>query len=110
MKTRQLLQALAPFSRQLHLHPAPVAAADAAPDQPGDLASRNQGHDSVMLRLQAFGELSHRRPFPTGEALDLEHQQVLQRGYALPVRHLFAKTEITAQLVTKVSKRFKIGF
>lgn len=109
MKARQLLQAFVAFSRQLHLHPAPIAAADAASDQPGCLASRNQRHDPVMLRLEAFGEFSDRRPFAAGKALDLEQQQVLQRGYSLPARQLFAEAEITAQLVAELSKRFKIG-
>ena len=49
MKACQLLQAFVASSRQLHLHPAPVGKADAAPDQPDRLASRNQRYDAVVL-------------------------------------------------------------
>ena len=109
MKVCQLPQAFVPFSCQFHLHPALVAAADAAPDQSGSLAPRNQRHDPVMHRLQTFGQFSYRRPFAPGETLDLKHQQILQRGYSLPARHLFAEAEITAQVVAEMSKPFQIG-
>ncbi len=110
MKARQLLKTLVPFSRQLHFDPAPVAAPGVSSNQPGNLASRNQRHNPVMLCLQALGKFSNRRPLPPGEALDLEHQKVLQRGDAFLVRHLFAEVEIAAQLVAKLGKRLKIGF
>lgn len=110
MKVCQLPQAFVPFSCQFHLHPALVAAADAAPDQSGSLAPRNQRHDPVMHRLQTFGQFSYRRPFAPGETLDLKHQQILQRGYSLPARHLLAEAKITAQVVAEMSKPFKIGF
>ena len=109
MKTCQLLQAFVSFSRQLNLHPAPVTATDAPPDQRGRLASGNQRHNPVMLRLQAFGKFSYRCPFSAGEALDLEHQQILQRRYSFPARYLFAKAEIATQLVAELSEPFKIA-
>jgi hypothetical protein len=96
MKARQLLQALVPFFRQFHLHPALIAAAGVPPDQPGHLAPRNQRHDPVMLCLQAFGEFSYGRPFPVRKTLDLEHQQVLQRRYSASARYLLAEAETGA--------------
>lgn len=108
MQVRQLLQAFVALFRQLHLYPPPVAAADAAPDETRRLASRNERHHSVMLGLQAFGQFSDGCPFAPGKSLDLEQQQVLQRGYSLPAGHLFAEAEIATQLIAKLSKRFKI--
>jgi len=109
MQVREPLQAFVASFRQLHLHPAPVAAADPAPDEASRLASRNQRHDPVMLGLKAFGQFSDRRPFAPRKALDLEKQQVLQRGYFLSPGHLFAEAEIATQLIAELSKRFKIG-
>ena len=108
MKTCQLLQAFVAFFRQLNVHPTLVAATNAALDQRRGLASRNQRHNPVMLRLQAFGKFSYGCRFPAGEALDLEHQLILQRGYSSSARYLFAEAKIAAQLVAKFSKPFKI--
>jgi hypothetical protein len=99
MQARQLLQASISLACQLHFDPAAVGATDASPDQPRNRASRDQRHDPVMLCLEALRQLSYRRPFAPGKALDLEHQKILQRGDALPVRHLFAEVKIAAQLV-----------
>lgn len=108
MTAGQLLQAFVALSGQLNVHPTPVAATDAALDQRGGLASRNQRHNPVMFSLQAFGKFSYGCPFPAWEALDLEHQLILQRGYSAPARHLFAEAKIPAQLIAKLSKPFKI--
>ena len=110
MKTCQLLNAFVAFFCQLHVHLPPVAAADATLYQSGRLAPRNQRHDPMMLRLQAFSEFAHVRRFPSGKAFDLEHQQVLQGRDSVPVRQLFAEAQITTQLVAEVGKRFEIGF
>ncbi len=109
MKASQLFNAFVAFFCQLHIHLPPVAVADATLYQSGRLAPRNQRHDPVMLRLQAFSEFANVRRFPSGKALDLEHQQVLQGRDSVPVRQLFAKAQITTQLVAEVGKRFEIG-
>ena|SRR5690242_16372822 len=108
MKACQLQQAFVAFFRQLDFDSAPVAATDAALDQRGRLASRNQRHDPVMLRLQAVGKFPYSCPFPAGEALDLQHQLILQRRNTLPARYFFAETEIAAQPVAELSKPFEI--
>jgi hypothetical protein len=108
MKACELLQAFVAFFGQLNVHPTPVASIDAALNQRGRLASRNQRHNPVMLRLQAFGKLSYGCPFPAGKALDLEQQLILQRGYSPPARYLFTEAKITAQPIAKFSKPFQI--
>ena len=108
MKASQLLNAFVAFSCQLHVHLPPVAAADATSYQSSRLAPRNQRHDPMMLRLQAFGEFADVGRFPSGKAFDLEHQQILQGGYPGPLRQIFAEAQVAAQLVAEVGKRFEI--
>lgn len=110
MKACQTLHAFVSFSGQFHLHPASVAAANAAPDQSDGLTPRNQRHNPVLLRLQALGEFSYRRPFPARKAFDLEQEQVLQRRDSIPARYLFTEAEKTAQLIAEMRKLFKIAF
>ena len=56
----------------------------------------------MLLGLEAFGKLSHGRPFPAGEAADLEQQEVLQGGHTVAARHLFAEAQEAAQLVAEM--------
>lgn len=108
MKACQLLNAFVAFPCQLHVHLSPVAAADATSYQSGDLAPRNQRHDAMMLRLQAFGEFADVRRLAPGKAFYLEHQQVLQGRDSSPLRQIFAETQVAAQLVAEVGQRFEI--
>ena len=66
MKICRLLQVLAAFSRGLHLHPTPVGATDAAPDQlPHSLNSPGYG-DLIELqsRLKKLAQLMKVRDQP----------------------------------------------
>ena len=110
MKARELLHALPARSRQLDLHSPPIAPAGTARQQSGHLASRDQGYDAVMFRLQTFGKFADRRPFPVGEAPYLKHQLVLQRGYPLFAHRLFAEAQESTQLIAEMRKPFKFGF
>ena len=101
-------EAFVAFSRQFDLHSAPIVRADTAPDESRYLAPRNQRYHTVVFRLQALGELAHSRPLATRKALDLEHQLVLQRCYAVLPRHLLAEAQKTPKLVAEMRELFNI--
>jgi hypothetical protein len=71
------------FGGQVHLDRAPILATRTALDQSEFLATRNQRHHTMLVGLQALGELADAGPFASGIALDLEQQQVLEVGDAV---------------------------
>ena len=61
-------------------------------------ADRERGEPRLQVKgLTVDGrELRHRRPLPSWEALDLQHQQILQWRHAVAMRHFFAEAQKAA--------------
>src|ERR1700744_1547440 len=83
MQFRKPGQQFLPGALEMDLDLTAIALAGLALDKPQGLASRDQGDHTVMLRLQALGQLADRRPFASRVALDMQQQQILQRRDAL---------------------------
>lgn len=110
MQACQLVKTLTSFFRQSNLDHAFVAAAGAALDQSDCLASRYQRYDAVVLCLQALGEFAYRRPVSSGEAHDLEQEQILQGSDSVLTRNFFTEAQVPADLIPKMRQLLKIGF
>ncbi len=80
---------------EVNLDTALVVAACHAPHPAGRLASGHARDDAVMLGLKALGQFSHRGPTSARVALDLQHQLVLQRRDAVPVRHFLVDADLS---------------
>ena len=104
VQASKLVQALFACHRQMNLDAPLVSLTRGALHPARSFAPGYQRHDAMMFGLQALGEFRHRRPFPSGEALDLQHQQVLQWRHPVALRHFFAETQKAAQLVAKLSR------
>lgn len=64
----------------------------------------------MRVGLQALGQFADVRPFTSGEALDLQQQQVLQVGDAMAAGQQFGKAQEATQLVAEVGQRLELGF
>src|ERR1022692_2463517 len=77
----------------------PVAFRAVAPDQPALRQAVDQPHRAVMLELQPLSQFAPRRR--AGVSFDA-HQQFVRGGFQSgPPRRMLAKTEKSADLITK---------
>jgi hypothetical protein len=81
---------------EAHAHRAPVVLVHRAPEEPPPLATGDQRHHTVMLRLQALGQLGDRGPFTLWIPLHLQHELVLQRGQAVLADELLAVPQVAS--------------
>ena len=65
---------------------------------------------SGEVRLQAFGEFSDVGPVASRKTLDLEQEQVLQIGDAVPPRQQLGKAQEAPQLVAEVRECLELAF
>ncbi|MNN61670.1 hypothetical protein D3C81_1769160 [compost metagenome] len=102
------VQAALALGQQVHLHHAPVLGIEAALDQSGRFAAVDQCHHTVLLGLQAFGQLADRGPVLVGAAADMQQQQVLLHGQPLLARRILGKPQEAPQLVAEVRERLEV--
>ncbi len=85
-----------PLAGQMDFHHTLVFLALLPIDQAQLFTSRNQGYHAMMMRLQAFGEFSDGRPFPSFGAHDMQQRKILQVCNTMIMRNLFAEAQETA--------------
>jgi hypothetical protein len=56
----------------------------------------------MRLGLEPFGDFAYRGPVPTREALGMQHQLILQDGYAFGARGIFAEPQEASQSESEI--------
>ena len=93
---------------EMHLDLAPIGLARLTTHETRGLATRDERDDTMMLCLQALGEFADRRPISTGEAFDMQQQQILERRDAFGLRRLLRKSFKATHLISKRRQLFEV--
>ncbi|MFM9428983.1 hypothetical protein RCH10_005461 [Variovorax sp. GrIS 2.14] len=102
MQFGQPRQFFAPCSQEMNLYLAPIDCTGSASDEPGFLAARHQGDDTVRLCLQSFGDLADGCPLSPRKTLRMKHQLVLQNGDAFPACGVFTEPQEASQARSEI--------
>ena len=95
------------FLEQVHLDLPAVALAGAPSNESPCLATRNERHHTVGLRLQPLGELADMSVVAPAIPLDVEQHQILQRCNAVRSSRSLGKSLESPHLVAKLRQLFE---